>query len=481
MEGKKVVVIGGGLPGLSAAYWLTRQGVDTEVLERGSEVGGLARTLARDGFRFDLGGYRFFSRSPEVQRLLTELLRDDLISVRSSAKIFFRGRLYDYPVNVRDLAAGFGARGTALALWSLAGNRLAAAVRRDEPENLEEWLLAEYGETLFRAFFKPYQEKIWGIPCHRVAADLAKQRLRGLPLTSAVAGAFLPGRLAEPAPRHEFLYPRLGIGQLTDRFAGEIERRGIVRRDAAVAEVRHRRGRVEAVVYKNETEHDSEVAGTDFISSIPLPRLLHLLSPRPPADVLASSRSLLFRDLITVHLEIDRERVTNEPWIYVPDPEIAFARILEPKNWSPAMAPPGRTSIVAEHYCFETDGIWSLPEGELVARTVADLADRMGILKREEVAAGYVGTRIKKVYPVYETGYRDHLVRIQRYLKTLTNFQTVGRGGMFKYYNVTHLVQSGVKAAENVFGAGHDLFGLGSLNGHGASARSLSAVLRSAD
>ncbi len=479
MEGKRVVAIGGGLPGLSAAYWLTRQGVEVELLERSADIGGLARTIERDGFRYDLGGYRFFSRSPEVQNLLKQLLGDDLVTVRSSAKIFFRGRLYDYPVHVRDILAGFGAQGTALALWSLAGGRLGSAVRRGEPQNLEEWLLQEYGETLFRAFFKSYQEKIWGIPCHRVAADLASQRLRGMPLTTAVRQALLPARF-DPPPSHVFLYPRLGIGQLTERFAAGIDQRNRIRREAAVTEVRHRRGRVESVVYRNGTDLDHETTGTDFISSIPLPRLLHLLEPRPPADVLASSRGLLFRDLITVVIIANKERATREPWIYVPDSEIGFARVLEPKNWSPAMAPADKTSLVVEYYCFETDGIWTLPEADLVNRTIQDLADRMGIVKRDEVVSGYVAARIKKVYPIYEIGYRDHLVRIQRYLRGITNLQTIGRGGMFKYYNVTHLVLSGIRAAENVFGAGHDLSGVAP-SGNGAAHRSLVAHLREAE
>ncbi len=516
---RNVIILGGGLPGLSAALWLTRQSVPVTVVERASEAGGLGRTVERNGFRYDLGGHRFFSRSKEIYQFLQELLGPDLIEVRASAKIWFRGRLYDYPLNLRDILTGLGPQESTLALWSMAGSRLAWLLRRSEPENLEEWLVAEFGETLFRHFFKDYSEKVWGIPCYRIAADLASQRIRGVSLPRALAEAVLPARLLgrrasseggggragtgpgtdsstdagagagagsvavsgtgtgtggglvagggagggpTPSGRY-FLYPRLGIGMLTDRLVAAIEPRSKILRDASVTEIRHRRSRVETIVYREgASERDVEIGnGTDFISSIPLPRLLYLLNPRPPADVLVAARSLLFRDLVSVHLEVDRERITDVSWIYVPEPDISFGRIIEPKNWSRAMVPaPDRSSLVAEHYCFEGDSTWNLTDQELVTRTVADLAEKQKLLRREEVASGFA-IRTRKAYPVYEMGYREQLLRIQRYLESIQNLQTVGRGGMFKYYNVAHLVESGIRAAENVFGAGHDLTGMG--------------------
>jgi protoporphyrinogen oxidase len=448
------------LAGPSAAHWLTRQSVETEVLERASEPGGLARTIERNGFRYDFGGYRFFSRSPEIQQLLQDVLAGDLVSVAASSKIFYRGRLYEYPLSPRDIYAGFGRQQAGLALWSFAGTRMTGALRRAPFESLEDWLVAEFGETLFRAFFKDYNEKVWGLPCHRLSSELASQRIRGLSLKSTVGQLLLPRRvLADPSSRYEFLYPRLGIGELTGRFAGAIQKKGTIRTDASVVEVRVKRARAETVVYHDAGGRDVEVAGTDVISSIPLPRLLYLINPRPPADVLASARSLVFRDLIAVCLELRKDRVTTDSWIYVPEPGIAFARVLEPKNWSAAMAPAERTSLVAEHYCFEGDATWNLPDTDLVERTVADLADKMRLISREDVVSGFA-IRIKKPYPVYEVGYREHLIRIQRYLRSIVNLQTVGRGGMFKYYNVAHLVESGIRAAENVFGAGHDLSGV---------------------
>lgn len=458
-------MLGGGLPGLSAAHWLTRQGVPCEIIERAAEIGGLARTIERNGFRYDFGGYRFFSRSSEIQQLLQELLGPDLTTVNASSKIYFRGRLYDYPLNPKDILAGMGRQQSSLALWSFAGSRLTGVLRlRAEPQNLEEWLIAEFGETLFRSFFKDYNEKVWGMPCHRLTAELASKRIRGVSLGGALKQAILPSRFASPPHDYKFLYPRLGIGELTDRLAAAVEKKNAIKREATVVEVRVKRARVEQVVYRDAGERDIEVEGTDVISCIPLPRLLYVLNPRPPADVLASARSLMFRDLIAVCLELKRDRVTKDSWIYVPDPAFAFARVLEPKNWSEAMAPRDQTSLVAEHYCFEGDEIWKASDHDLVQRTIHDVTERLRLVSKEDVAAGFA-IRIKKPYPVYEIGYREHLHRIQKYLKGIVNLQSVGRGGMFKYYNVAHLVESGIRAAENVFGAGHDLSGVSGGNG----------------
>ncbi len=454
-------MLGAGLSGLGASHWLAAQGVACEVLERGPEVGGLARTLERDGYRFDFGGARFFGSSSTVKELLRRLLGDDLLTVQASSRIYYRGRLYAYPLEALDVVRGMGAEAAIGVVWSLAGSRLSRLVpfgrrRRD----LEYWLIREFGETLYHAFFKDYNEKVWGEPCHQLSAELASRRIRGLDIIGSLKRALVPGAAAGNGKRYAFLYPRFGIGQLSRRLAAASEERGArIRRSAAATELIVRRARVDTVVYRDRDDARRETRGTDVISAIPLPRLLHILNPAPPADVLASARSLKFRDMITVCLEIARERVTSDSWLYVPEPRIGFARLLEPKNWSDAMTPPGRTSLVAEYYCSEGDAIWSASDQELIDRTVRDLAGPLGLIREPEVIGG-CAIRIKKAYPVYRVDYREHLRRIQRYLGTIVNLQTVGRGGLFRYHNVAHLLKSGIRAGENVFGAGHDLYGL---------------------
>lgn len=459
MEGKKVIVLGAGLSGLSAAYELTRQGASATVIEKNPEVGGLARTIERDGYRFDFGGYRFIGGSSEIRDLFKELLGPDLLTVTATSKIYYRGYSYAYPLEVKDLVKGLGQKEAAVALWTYAGRQIAGHLPgHARPRNLEEWLLERFGETLYRAFFRDYSEKIWGIACHRLSAELASRRIRGVELGKGLVRRLLPRRLAGDMG-HRFLYPKRGIGQLSDALAERIERKNELLRDGTVTEVRVRRGRVKGVTYRDRKGDSHEAQATHLVSSIPLPRLLYILSPRPPADVLASARALLFRDVISVCLKLRREQVTRDSWIYAPDPQIGFARLLEPRNWSRAMVPVGKSSLVAETYCFEGDPVWSASDEELIDRTVQDLSERMALIRPEEVLGGVV-LRIRKPYPVYELGYHEHLTRIHRFLSSIVNLQAIGRGGMFKYYNVGHLVRSGIRAAENVFGAGHDLWGV---------------------
>ncbi|RME74202.1 MAG: hypothetical protein D6776_05655 [Planctomycetota bacterium] len=460
LQDRRVVVLGAGLSGLGAAHWLATQSVPCEVLERGAEVGGLARTLERNGYRFDYGGARFFASSSEVRELLRRLLGDDLLTVAASSRIYYRGKLYAYPLDPADLVRGMGIEGTASVLWGLVGGRLRRWLplhrrRRD----LESWLIEEFGETLYHAFFKDYNEKVWGEPCHNLSAELASRRIRGLDLVGALKRALVPGA-GGGSKRYAFLYPRFGIGQLSRRLAAVSEERGAqIRREAAVTRLEIEGQRVRRVVYRDREGSVRETTGTDVISAIPLPRLLHILEPPPPGDVLASARSLKFRDMITVCLEIGRERVTSDSWLYVPERRIGFARVLEPRNWSAAMAPAGRSSLVAEYYCSEGDETWSRSDQQLIERTAQDLAGPLGLIHHNEVLGG-CAIRIRKAYPVYRIDYRAHLRRIQRYLRRIENLQTVGRGGLFRYHNVAHLLESGIRAAENVFGAGHDLYGL---------------------
>lgn len=459
--------MGAGLAGLSAGHWLSRQGVSCTVIERSLEVGGLARTVQRGGYRFDLGGCRFIGSSTEVQQLLRELLGPDLLTVDASSKIYFRGKLYRYPLQAQDLLRQLGPQQGAMALWSYAGSRIARSLpHHQRPRSLEEWLLDEFGETLFRAFFNDYNVKVWGLPCHRLSAELASRRIHGMRLLGSALGGILPKRFERfDALRkgHRFLYPRHGIGQLASALIGDIERKSRVIREGTVTKIEVERARVRQITYRDVAGSQTTIPAQNLVSSIPLPRLVYLLSPRPPADVLAAARALLFRDLVSVCLELRREKATDDSWLYVPDPSIKFARLLEPGNWSEAMSPPGRTSLVAEHYCFEGDHIWSLSDDELVAQTIRDLKTKLELIDEEDVVDGFV-LRIRKPYPVYEVGYQEHLARIHRYLKSIVNLHAIGRGGLFRYYNVGHLVRSGIRAAENVLGAGHDLWGFSADN-----------------
>ncbi|WP_455216813.1 FAD-dependent oxidoreductase, partial [Kaarinaea lacus] len=185
-----------------------------------------------------------------------------------------------------------------------------------------------------------------------------------------------------------------------------------------------------------------------FISTIPLPVLVKSLDPKPPEQVMRAASGLRSRDLVTVTLMLDHPRVTEHTWIYVPEKKIPFGRIHEPTNWSDSMAPPGKSLLVIEYFCFRGDSTWSSSDEELVSRT-RECLDGLGIIKESDVIDGVV-LRIPNAYPLFNVGYEDNCRTIYQYLSGFENLYTAGRGGMFRYYNMDHTMLAGFDVAESV-------------------------------
>ncbi len=173
-----------------------------------------------------------------------------------------------------------------------------------------------------------------------------------------------------------------------------------------------------------------------------------MLSPLPPASVLEAAAKLKFRDLVIAAIMVDRERVTDQTWIYIPERKIPFGRIHEPTNWSPAMAPPGKTLLVIEYFSFKGDAVWNLQDEKLADLTIDNLV-LLGYIKREEVLDSVI-VRVPKAYPLFEVGYRENVEVLHEYLQRFSNLYISGRSGMFRYYNMDVAIRSGVETAERV-------------------------------
>jgi protoporphyrinogen oxidase len=451
-SGGDVVVLGAGLAGLAAGHALARAGRGVKVLEQRPEVGGLARTVARGPFRFDLGGHRFLTRDREVERLVAGLLGPDCLTVGRRSQILLRGRTIDYPLSPLNALSGLGA-GTALRI--VLDRVVDGIVRRPGSRpavSLEDWVVARFGRTLFDLYFKEYSEKVWGIGCDRISADWVARRIQGLSLGAAVRHAFL--RRREGAPRtltDRFLYPPRGIGTLAERLREEIVRGNEVLCGVEVRRVRHRGCRVEAVEVRRG-ERAATVEGEAFVSTVPLPGLVRMLDPRPPAAVLGAAARLGFRDLVVVAVMLGRERATDQSWIYFPERRIPFGRIHEPTNWSARMAPAGATLLVAEQFCFRGDATWSASDAEIADRTLHHL-EALRLARRRDVVDQAV-VRVPGAYPLFEVGYREHLRTVLGYLGRFENLVPAGRGGTFAYHNMDHAMASGMGAAARILDPG---------------------------
>lgn len=443
-----IVILGGGLTGLSAGYVLTRAGFRIRLFESDSTVGGLSKTVVKDGFRFDLGGHRFFTRDERIDKFVRDLMEGELISVNRTSKIYMRRKFFDYPLKPMNAMFGLGIFSTLKILGDYGSEKVKGLLRKADTVSLEDWVVSNFGRTMFNIYFKEYSEKIWGIECSRISAEWVAQRIKGLSLAKAVKNAFFKfsGRDI-PTLADRFVYPQFGIGRISDRLKEEIEKRNEVLTDTSVVRINHSNGRIESIAVKNHRHH-AEVSGKEFISSMPLTSLVRMLHPSPPRNVMDASSKLRFRDLVVVAVMVNRERVTDQTWIYIPEKGIPFGRIHEPTNWSAKMAPERKTLIVTEFFSFKGDEIWNQDDEGLVDITVRNL-ENLGFIKRHEVIDSSV-VRVPRAYPLFDVGYRKYCDEIYEYLGSFENLHIAGRGGMFRYYNMDHAIESGINTAEKI-------------------------------
>lgn len=441
-----VLIFGGGLAGLAAGTIAARAGSDVTVVERDAAIGGLARTIEHNGFRFDIGGHRFHTDNPAVEALVRSALGGGVLEVARSSKILMRGRYFDYPWRPGNALRGLGPATAAMVLSGLAAERLRQRIRRPPVISFEDEIVRRFGRPMFDIFVRAYSEKVWGVPCDRLARELAEWRIQGLSVRAALRDAFfVQDRGTVRTLARKFLYPPLGIGQLAEGLERQINTSGQVLPSTAVSRICHSGHRIESVTLRDGGR--TRVAMADeYASSIPLPALVGLLDPKPPANIVAAGNELRFRDLLIVAIMIDRPRITDQTWIYVPEPGIPFGRIHEPTNWSAQMAPAGQTVLVTEYFCFRGDERWRKDDQTLIEETVAGL-ERLGLIGRRGVIDGLV-LRVPEAYPLFEIGHAEKRGEICDYLARFENLQVIGRGGMFRYFNMDHAIESGMAAAD---------------------------------
>jgi protoporphyrinogen oxidase len=450
-----VVVVGAGPAGLTAAYELGRLGVHPVVLEKGARVGGLARTENHRGFHFDMGGHRFFTKVRQVEAIWREVLGAELLRRPRLSRIFYNGRYVSYPLKPGNALRALGVGEAALVALSYVRWQLFPHRRED---TFEQWVTNRFGQRLFRIFFKTYTEKVWGVSCTELKAEWAAQRIRDLSLKSAVLNMLVQPKQTITTLIEEFDYPRLGPGMMWSAMRDTIVRRGgAVDLDAEVVRITRDGTRVTSVGVA-AAGGERTVAGTHFISSMPVTELVARLDPPAPEDVRTAAAALRYRDFLTVCLIVDRPDLFPDNWIYVHDPDVRVGRIQNFKNWSPDMVPDAsKTSLGLEYFCDEGDALWRAPDAELIALATREV-ERLGLARAADVSDGCV-VRVPKAYPIYDAAYREHLDRVRRYVDGFANLQTIGRNGLHRYNNQDHAMLTGMLAVRNLMlGERNDLW-----------------------
>jgi protoporphyrinogen oxidase len=416
-------------------------------------VGGIARTVEYKGFRFDIGGHRFFSKSQEITDWWKKRLPSDFIQVGRLSRIFYRGVFFDYPLKAMNALFGLGIGTSTLCVLSYIKSRISPIT----PEkSFQDWVSNRFGRKLFGIFFKTYTEKVWGTPCDQISADWAAQRIKGLSLFKAIYHALLPkGKKSGGGVKtliNQFEYPRLGPGQMWEKTRDDIvQAGGTIHMGEAAVKISREGNRVTSVTTRNEAGEERIVEGSEFIVTMPLRETILALDPPLPQPVLEAARRLGYRDFLTVALMVKRTSLFPDNWIYVHDPSVHLGRIQNFNNWSSALLPKQDvTCLGLEYFCFEGDELWTMPDDCLIELGKKEVV-QLGLVQAGDVFDGRV-VRMPKAYPVYGPDYQKDVDLIREQIGKLENLQVVGRNGMHKYNNMDHSMMASLIAARRLFG-----------------------------
>jgi protoporphyrinogen oxidase len=443
-----VVVLGGGVAGLAAGYYLARQGHPVTVVERGPVTGGLCGTFEAEGFRLDHGPHKLYSVVPGVLDEIRRIMDGRLLEHKKKNRIRLLGKYLDYPLRLTNLLPLLGPQRAARLGLTYAGAIAGGLVGHPEPRSYEEYVLQRFGRGIYELVFEPLAWKVWGDP-RLLSAELARARIPAGGATDLILRLLKLKETGEDVDAPFFYYPRGGFGEFPARLAEGIrEAGGTILTSAAPVALERKGARVEAV-HVEAAGKTTRLACDTLVSSIPIEALGRLLEPND-ADLSKRSQSLRLRDLALVFLVLKQDRLLDDHWIFFPERQYPFNRLFEQKAMDASMGPAGRTALCCDLTCDEGDPTWSTPDDALVRRCFDTLVEA-GLTTPDKFETGFV-RRFRSFYPMYTVDYRERLSSVYDRLKTADNLILTGRLGMFNYNNSDHCLDMGRYVATELAG-----------------------------
>jgi len=449
-KNKSALIIGAGPAGLTAGLELIRAGYQVTILEQDQEyVGGISRTVRYKDYRFDIGGHRFFSKNDDIVRWWYDIMGEDFLKRPRVSRWLYQKKFFNYPIELVEIVKKFGL-GFALKIGTSLLYRKLFPIK--PVENLEDWFINSFGDALAHPFFIEYNKKLWGIPCKDLSLDFASQRIKGVSVWNTIIDSFKKTFGIKTNVKSfidEFNYPKHGPGELWEKVAGLIVDQGgsiLMGRNVSKLFVEDNR------ITKIEAEHQeqTETYQADLIlSTMPYNELAQKIFPALPDDALYATQQLKYRDFVTVALVIDKPFISKDTWVYTHDEGLKPIRFQNFRNWSPYMVPNDEQTVIGlEYTCDYQDEFWSMSDDDLLEQGIQDFL-HLGFAQRNEISDGCV-VKLRNVYPVYQTGYQDHVNCLRQYLDPITNLHPFGRGGIHRYNNTDHSMMTAILTVKNI-------------------------------
>ncbi len=483
-----VLILGAGVAGLAAGHELTKKSdKNITIVDKNPYAGGLAVTLRKNGFSFDSGPHRWFSKSDEINQWLKDLLKDELVDVNRLTRIYYKGKYYYYPLKPLNALQNLGIINATWAIASYAWTRikLKTGLRKKEVHNIADAYINQFGYKLYYEFFHFYTEKLWGRKTTELSGDWASQRSKGLSIWSAVKDSIIKSKNVISLI-DKFVYPKTGFGRIAEKMEEDIlakpgnniylshdvskilwqevngkkEISSVTLHPTGTDQLFDRDVTISNKEIKtpppNTSQEEKTIEAASFISSIPITELVIKLDPPAPKEVVAAAHGLSYRDEVQVTLMINKAHFTPDNWVYTQDSKLIFVRLMEMDSWTGGLSPDGTTSIVFELACQEGDSTWNMSDDDLAKMVAENYINEFHYFEKSDIVGFYIH-RVPKEYPVYDLGYKEKVETLKNYLKEFANLQIIGRNGTFKYNNSDHSIQMGLYSARNLMGAQYDL------------------------
>ncbi len=452
---EKVVILGGGIAGLSAAWRLSKKDFEVHVIEMSNRPGGLAGGVEWNGNIYEFGPHVFHTIDQEILNDIKNIMGEDLIRFKRTVKIKFMGEYFNFPLSITDILKKLPFKTVVECLFSLIYHNLKSMINQPERENSETVLLANYGKGLYEIFFKSYIEKVWGIPPKEFSPDFAKQRIPKMNLLVVAEKLFenlkpksskeidIKGYVEKV--EGEIFTTKHGFSLIAEKIGNEIQRSGgsILLNHKAI-EINFSNQKAKSVnIVSNNIEKMIEC--DHLISTIPLKHLVQLSTPTPDQTTVNAANDLKSRATLFVGIVVDKPIALPASFMYFR--EITFNRIMDLSYFGFDITPPNATILIAEVNCDVSDTIWNNEE-KAIEKVLTDLEDEL-IIKREEVIENHV-FKAPNAYPIYLLDYEKKLETVFNWIDGISNMQSIGRQGAFSYVNSHIAMKMAYNAADNI-------------------------------